>query len=174
MIASFAKVCTTPYGYTTASRRSRSLVLDKRETRLTLHCAFPIRFLQECTYSYFNENSRCPSCGKSLGVNDFMELVVAEPSSATEEALKYSFQSVFTKFTSNATSISQQELCSRFLKNFDNERRVARFLLKQFVTDCFGARNRAAGVLRVSHTAPRWAGAGRSARRCCLLADGDY
>jgi TolA-binding protein len=105
-------------------------------------------FSIECTYSHFNDSSRCPSCGKSLGANDFMELVVADPSTATEETLKNTFQTIFTKFSSSSNSLSHQEMCTRLLKSFDNERRTMRFLLKQFVVDASCRGQRSGGIAR--------------------------
>jgi hypothetical protein len=89
----------------------------------------------ECTYSHFNNSSTCPVCQRTLGANDFMELVVADPSSATEETLKNTFQTMFTKYSSASNIIGHHELCSRLLKSFDDDRRAVRFLLKQFVLE---------------------------------------
>ena len=64
-----------------------------------------------------------------------MELVVADPSSATEETLKNTFQTIFTKYASSSNTLSHQEMCTRLLKSFDDDRRAVRFLLKQFVLE---------------------------------------
>lgn len=77
-----------------------------------------------------------------------MELVVADPSAATEETLKNTFQTIFTKFSPNSNSLSHQEMCTRLLKSFDNERRVIRFLLKQFVVDGNNRGQRSCGIAR--------------------------
>jgi hypothetical protein len=77
-----------------------------------------------------------------------MELVVADPSSVSEETLKNSFQSLFTKFSSSSNSISYHEMCVRLLKSFDNERRIVKFLLKQFVADGNNVRNRSGNMMR--------------------------
>lgn len=62
-----------------------------------------------------------------------MELCVADPSSATQEITKNTFQNILTKFSSSSKVLSHQEMCSRLLKNMDNDRRAIRFLMKQFV-----------------------------------------
>lgn len=98
-------------------------------------CSCDCVFCEECTYSHFNSSSTCPVCRKLLGANDFMELVVADPSSATEESLKNTFQTMFTKYSSSSNVLSHQEMCSRLLKSFDDDRRTVRFLLKQFVLE---------------------------------------
>jgi hypothetical protein len=92
--------------------------------------------LLECTYDHFNSSSSCPNCRKTLGADDFMELCVADPSSATQETTKNTFQNILTKFSGGSKKLSHQEMCSRLLKNLDNDRRAVRFLLKQFVFDC--------------------------------------
>jgi hypothetical protein len=87
-----------------------------------------------------------------------MELVVADPSSATEETLKNSFQTLFTKYTSASNAISHQEMCTRLLKSFDDDRRSVRFLLKQFVLESkmagrqSGTIGRAYEELKAEHT----------------------
>jgi hypothetical protein len=64
-----------------------------------------------------------------------MELVIADPSASTTEAVKNSFQTIFTKCTKSSNAISHQEMCQRLLKNLDIDRRAVRFLMKQFVND---------------------------------------
>lgn len=92
-------------------------------------------FSSDCTYNHFNSNSNCPSCGKGLGADDFMELVVADPSTATQESTKNTFQTMFTKFSTSSKSLSYQEMCTRFIRSMDDCHRAARFLMKQFVSD---------------------------------------
>jgi hypothetical protein len=91
--------------------------------------------LSECTYEHFNQSSSCPTCSKKLGAEDFMELVIADPSASTTEAVKNNFQTIFTKCTKSNNAISHQEMCQRLLKNLDIDRRAVRFLMKQFVND---------------------------------------
>jgi hydroxylamine reductase (hybrid-cluster protein) len=102
-----------------------------RTSHLTSLCCM----LLDCTFQHFNSNSTCPCCRKNLGENDFMELVVADPSSASHETTKNSFQMLFTKNSASAKQLSQQEMCQRLLRNMDDNRRAARFLMKQFVVD---------------------------------------
>lgn len=87
----------------------------------------------DCTYDHFQSNSDCPSCGRQLGQNDFLELVVSNPSAASQETLKNTFQTIFTKFSSQATTVSHREMCVRILKSMDDSRRAIKFLMKQFV-----------------------------------------
>jgi regulator of replication initiation timing len=87
--------------------------------------------LLDCTYNHFNTNSNCPICGKSLTMNDFIELVVANPPGANENSLKSSFQSVFTKINPNSTFLTHQEMCTRLIKSLDDVKRTTRFLLRQ-------------------------------------------
>jgi len=42
-------------------------------------------------------------------------------------------QYLMTKFSSKNSALSHQEMCSRLLKQLDNDRRSVRFMLKQFV-----------------------------------------
>ena len=93
---------------------------------------------QECTYEHFNSSSICPCCNKTLGVNDFLELVVADASSSQQDSsgsIKSAFQGMFTKLSSNSRIVSHKDMCSRVLKSLDDNRRTVRFLLKQFVRE---------------------------------------
>ena len=112
----------------------------------------PLIFLHilnvECTYSHFNNSSTCPVCQKTLGTKDFMELVVADPSSATEETLKNTFQTIFTKYSLSSNVLGYQEMCSRLMKSFDDDRRAVRFLLKQFVLESKSAGRQSGSIER--------------------------
>jgi hypothetical protein len=77
-----------------------------------------------------------------------MELCVADPSSATQEITKNTFQTILTKFSSTSKVLSHQEMCSRLLKTLDNDRRVVRFLLKQCVFDSGNQGQKSASVMR--------------------------
>jgi hypothetical protein len=105
-------------------------------------------FTIECTYSHFNSSSTCPVCQKTLGANDFLELVVADPSPATEETLKNTFQTMFTKYSSASNVLGHQEMCSRLMKSFDDDRRAVRFLLKQFVLESKSAGRQSGSIER--------------------------
>lgn len=61
-----------------------------------------------------------------------MELIVADPTPASQEALKNSFQSIFTKHSPDS-ELCQQDMCHRLLKSIDNNKRNVRFLMKQFM-----------------------------------------
>jgi hypothetical protein len=73
-----------------------------------------------------------------------MELVVADPSAATQETTKGAFQSLFTKSSTQAQQLSTQEMCQRLLRSMDDNRRAAHFLMKQFVVDS-STRNQRSG-----------------------------
>ena len=92
----------------------------------------PLFYLTECTYGHFNASSSCPVCNKTLGANDFTEVVVADPSTATEDSMKNAFQTLFTKYSATSNDVSFQEMCTRLLRSHDDHRRTLRFLLKQF------------------------------------------
>ena len=77
-----------------------------------------------------------------------MELVVADPSSATEETLKNTFQTIFTKYSSSSKVLAYQEMCSRLMKSFDDDRRAVRFLLKQFVLESKSAGRQSGSIER--------------------------
>lgn len=90
----------------------------------------------ECTYLHFQTSSNCPACGKSLGANDFKEVVVAGPSPSLLDTFKNTLQTLFTKLTSNFDSICPKEMCSRLLSHIDDSNKATRFVLKQFIFDC--------------------------------------
>jgi hypothetical protein len=77
-----------------------------------------------------------------------MELVVADPSSATEETLKNTFQTIFTKYSPTSKVLGYQEMCSRLMKSFDDDRRAVRFLLKQFVLESKSAGRQSGSIER--------------------------
>ena len=77
-----------------------------------------------------------------------MELVVADPSSATEETLKNTFQTIFTKYSPTSNVLAYQEMCSRLMKSFDDDRRAVRFLLKQFVLESKSAGRQSGSIER--------------------------
>lgn len=62
-----------------------------------------------------------------------MELVVANPSSATDDSLKNTFQTLFTKRSHNSKVLSPEDTCQRLLRSMENDRRAMHFLLKQFL-----------------------------------------
>jgi len=64
-----------------------------------------------------------------------MELSISDPSTASNESLKTTFQTMFTKYSSNSHAVSHTEMCARALKALDDDRRAVRFLLKQFVKE---------------------------------------
>lgn len=49
--------------------------------------------------------------------------------------MKSTLQTLFTKCSSTSNAVSHYEMCQRLLQSLDNDKRVARFLLKQFVMD---------------------------------------
>lgn len=89
----------------------------------------------DCTYSHFNACSVCPICKKTLGPNDFCELVIADPppNAVGEDTTKNAFQKLFTKHSPHSSYLNHQEMSARLLKILDDERRIVKFLLKQCV-----------------------------------------
>jgi len=108
----------------------------------------PIHPYAECTYSHFNSNSNCPLCNKTLGAKDFTEVVVADPSSTTEDTVKNTFQTLFTKYSATSNTLTHQEMCTRLLHSMDDNRRAVRFIFKQFVLDSKMAGQRSGNVGR--------------------------
>ena len=85
-----------------------------------------------CTYSHFSDSSSCPACGMTLGVDDFLELCIADPSSK-ESGAKMAFQDLLTKTRSDSTHVTHQDMCMHALKSMDQCRRSCKFILKQMV-----------------------------------------
>mmetsp|Transcript_4906 Transcript_4906/g.10835 ORF Transcript_4906/g.10835 Transcript_4906/m.10835 type:complete len:159 (+) Transcript_4906:340-816(+) len=56
-------------------------------------CACDCVFCEECTYSHFENSSQCPTCRRTLGENDFTELVVADNNGS--DISKMSMQALF-------------------------------------------------------------------------------
>jgi TolA-binding protein len=113
--------------------RCHSLQTQLPQTRI-LFCSYMFQ-ITDCTYAHFNSSSTCPSCQRTLQAEDFQELVIADPSSATDEGLKNRFQTMFTKFSSSSNALSFPDMCKRVLKSLDDDRRVVRCLMKQIVLD---------------------------------------
>lgn len=57
-------------------------------------------------------------------------------------------QTLFTKSSASAKLLSQQEMCARFLRSMDDNRRAARFLMKQFVVDASNQASRSGDIGR--------------------------
>lgn len=88
-----------------------------------------------CAYTHFQASTSCPCCRKPVSENNLFELVIAGPSQALQQSTKHCYQSIFTKQVSNKQPLSHEEMCTRLLKNFDDNRRAMRFVLKQFVVE---------------------------------------
>ena len=72
---------------------------------------------------------------RPLQSSDLLELVVANPTSATENSLQHAFQSLFTKSSPNSSILSCGDTCHRLLKSIQDDRRTARFVFKQFLVE---------------------------------------
>jgi hypothetical protein len=86
----------------------------------------------ECTYDHFNVNSACPSCSRNLKPNDFMQIAIAN-APPVKELTKATFQTMFTKTSPTATDLTQQDMCHRLMKHYEDGKRATRFLMKQFM-----------------------------------------
>ncbi len=101
-----------------------------------LHDAHFRSLLQiECTYEHFGSNETCPSCNKKLGQNDFLELVISEPTAASQQTTKTMFQNLFTKITPGTEAVICRDNVSRGLRVLDDGRRAMRFLFNQFLRE---------------------------------------
>lgn len=89
----------------------------------------------ECTYEHFGSNEACPSCNKTLGQNDFLELVISEPTAASQQTTKTMFQNLFTKITPGTETVICRDNVSRGLRVLDDGRRAMRFLFNQFLNE---------------------------------------
>lgn len=120
-------------------------------------CKCDCVFCEDCTYSHFSNSSSCPTCGMTLGADDFLELCVADPS-LQETTEKMAFQEMLTKGSSGSTHLTYQDMCKHALKSMDKSRRTVKFLLKQMVVhhstyaQSAGSLNRAYEILQAEHT----------------------
>jgi hypothetical protein len=91
----------------------------------------------ECTYNHFNNSSTCPICNRTLGESDFMELIVADPTSTSAgvASKRNNYQSLFTKQNASSQSLAFQDMCARLLTQNDDLRNGTKFLMKQFLLE---------------------------------------
>lgn len=98
----------------------------------------------DCTYSHFESNSQCPTCGKTLTENDFTELVIAQANSTTDIA-KSSLQALFSKHSkspTNSKALPLSDLCYSMVRQIDAMKQSTKFLLKQLLMDSSSANRR--------------------------------
>ena len=74
--------------------------------------------------------------------------MVADPSTATEDTLKNTYQTLFTKYSANSNTLSHTEMCTRLMRSLEDDKRAVRFLLKQFVVETRTAGQRSGNVGR--------------------------
>lgn len=107
---------------------------------------------KECTYSHFEQSSRCPICTKTLNENDFTELVVADATSATTDIAKTSLQALFSKQSKsahgNSKALPLSDLCFSLVRQIDVVKQSTKFLLKQLLMDSNGQGRKVQSVMR--------------------------
>ena len=87
--------------------------------------------ISDCALNHFAHNSSCPRCKKSLGNDDVWELAVADPKNARKNQ-ESSTQDLFTKASRKQSSVlAFSDLCHSMIRQIDNSRSNAIFLLKQ-------------------------------------------
>lgn len=91
-------------------------------------------FCEECTFAHFSESSSCPKCARTLGEDDFTELVVADAAGSMTDITKTSLQALFSN-QSPSGHLPHAELCRALLRQFDVARQSTKFLLKQLIMD---------------------------------------
>ena len=106
----------------------------------------------DCTYSHFEQSSRCPICTKTLNENDFTELVIADATSATTDIAKTSLQALFSKQSksnnSSTKALPLSDLCFSLVRQFDVAKQSTKFLLKQLLMDSNVQGRKVQAVLR--------------------------
>jgi len=95
-------------------------------------CSCNCLFCSDCTHAHFSKSSQCPSCSRTLGQNDFMQLGIADPSTQESRA-KTAFQHILTKRSSDSTHVSQRDLCRHASHSIDICRKSVSFVLKQMM-----------------------------------------
>ncbi|KAL7480075.1 hypothetical protein ACHAW6_005782 [Cyclotella cf. meneghiniana] len=111
-------------------------------------CACDCIFCEDCTYSHFEHSSQCPTCRKTLGDQDFTELVVADASNGATDIAKSSMQAMFSKKNSGGY-LPHSELCQSLIRQIDASKQNTKFLLKQLLVETHKQARGNAGALRV-------------------------
>lgn len=107
------------------------------------HC----HFFTDCTYSHFERSSQCPTCRKTLGDQDFTELVVADGSNGASDIAKSSMQAMFSKKGSGGY-LPHAELCQSLIRQIDASKQNTKFLLKQLLVETHKQSRGNMGALR--------------------------
>mmetsp|Transcript_251 Transcript_251/g.548 ORF Transcript_251/g.548 Transcript_251/m.548 type:complete len:377 (-) Transcript_251:78-1208(-) len=95
-------------------------------------CACDCVFCEECTYSHFENSSQCPTCRRTLGENDFTELVVADNNGS--DISKMSMQALFSK-KSRSGNLQYSDICQSLIQQIDVSKQSTKFLLKQLLVE---------------------------------------
>lgn len=101
----------------------------------------------DCTYTHFERSSQCPTCRKTLGDQDFTELVVADGSNGASDIAKSSMQAMFSKKNSGGY-LPHAELCQSLIKQIDASKQNTKFLLKQLLVETHKQSRGNVGALR--------------------------
>eukprot|EP00956_Cyclotella_meneghiniana_P011875 scaffold16701_cov64-Cyclotella_meneghiniana.AAC.3 len=101
----------------------------------------------DCTYTHFERSSQCPTCRKTLGEQDFTELVVADGSNGASDIAKSSMQAMFSKKNSGGY-LPHAELCQSLIRQIDASKQNTKFLLKQLLVETHKQSKGNAGALR--------------------------
>ena len=102
----------------------------------------------DCTYSHFEHNSECPTCGKPLSENDFTELVVSDANNSMSDIAKTSMQALFSKQSKSGKALPFADLCFSMMRQIDSVKVSTKFLLKQLLMDSNNQSRKSQVVLR--------------------------
>jgi len=89
--------------------------------------------LLDCVYDHFQQSSQCPSCGKVLGADDFMDLCIAEAPVNPIPEFKTMFQKVFTKgpHSTGSQYLNYMDACLKALEMQNSSKKVTQFVFQQ-------------------------------------------
>ena len=135
----YLNACAAVLAFCWTAQRLACIVLRNAASQFHfLHCR-----VVECTYVHFQASSNCPVCRKTLGANDFTEIVVADPpSTSKKDRVKGAFQAIFVKSSAASNELMFEEICNRVLHRNKDRRRTLRFVMKQFVLSNMGLTQR--------------------------------
>ena len=79
-----------------------------------------------------------------------MELCIADPTPASLDASKNSFQDMLTKYKQGSPMLTHGDMCMRILKSHDDHGRKVKFLMKQLVNDVRAHGHRSGNMARMN------------------------
>jgi hypothetical protein len=79
-----------------------------------------------------------------------MELCIADPTPASLDSSKNSFQDMMTKYKQGSPMLTHGDMCSRILHSHDDHRRKVKFLFRQLVNDVRTLGHRSSNMARIN------------------------